>query len=159
MEWTGPPTSGVRSTRNSSTLSTGPQVTMCHEWSPKVCKEFSSLESFRFIIFEFISRIDILRISCEIIIFKCISRIDILRSSCEIISFKFISRIDILRISCEIIIFKCISRIDILRIFRVIALRWMPQNTMDEKSTLVQIMAWCRQAPIHYLSQCCPTSM
>ena len=27
------------------------------------------------------------------------------------------------------------------------------------KSTLVQVMAWCRQAPSHYLSQCWPRSM
>ena len=34
------------------------------------------------------------------------------------------------------------------------ALRWIAQNTFDDKSTLVQVMAWCRQAPSHYLSQC-----
>ena len=27
------------------------------------------------------------------------------------------------------------------------------------KSTLVQVMAWCRQATSHYLEQCCPRSM
>ena len=40
-----------------------------------------------------------------------------------------------------------------------IALWWMPQNTFDGKSTLVQIMAWCRQATSHYLSQCQSRSM
>ena len=35
-----------------------------------------------------------------------------------------------------------------------IVIRWMPQNTFDDKSTLVQVMAWCCQATIHYLSQC-----
>ena len=35
----------------------------------------------------------------------------------------------------------------------------MPQNPSDDKSTLVQVMAWCRQAPSHYLSQCCPRSL
>ena len=35
-----------------------------------------------------------------------------------------------------------------------IALRWMPQNFTDEKSTLVQVMAWCRQVTSHYLIQC-----
>ena len=35
-----------------------------------------------------------------------------------------------------------------------IALRWMPLNLTDGKSTLVQVMAWCRQATSHYLSQC-----
>ena len=36
-----------------------------------------------------------------------------------------------------------------------IALRWMPLDLTDDKSTFVQVMAWCR----HYLSQCWPTSM
>ena len=39
-----------------------------------------------------------------------------------------------------------------------IALRWMPLNLSDEKSTLVQVMAWCRQATSHYLNQCWPRS-
>ena len=29
----------------------------------------------------------------------------------------------------------------------------------NEKSTLVQVMAWCHQATSHYLSQCWPTSL
>ena len=37
-----------------------------------------------------------------------------------------------------------------------IALRWLPLNFNDEKSTLVQVMAWCRQATSHYLTQCWP---
>ena len=32
----------------------------------------------------------------------------------------------------------------------------MPVDLTDDKSTLVQVMAWFRQAPIHYLSQCWP---
>ena len=39
------------------------------------------------------------------------------------------------------------------------ALRWMPQNLSDEKSILVQVMAWCCQELSHYLSQCWPRSM
>ena len=35
----------------------------------------------------------------------------------------------------------------------------MPLDFTDEKSTLVQVMAWCRQATSHYLSQCWPRSM
>ena len=31
-------------------------------------------------------------------------------------------------------------------------LRWMLQNLTDEKSTLIQVIAWCRQATSHYLS-------
>ena len=34
----------------------------------------------------------------------------------------------------------------------------MPQDLTDDKSTLVQVMAWCRQAPSHYLKQCWPRS-
>ena len=40
-----------------------------------------------------------------------------------------------------------------------IALRWMPLDLTDDKSTLVQVMAWCRQATSHYLSQCWPRSL
>ena len=38
------------------------------------------------------------------------------------------------------------------------ALRWMPRDLTDDKSTLVQVMARCRQARSHYLSQCWPSS-
>ena len=40
-----------------------------------------------------------------------------------------------------------------------IALRWMPLDLTDDKSTLVQVMAWCCQATSHYLSQCWPRFM
>ena len=40
-----------------------------------------------------------------------------------------------------------------------IALRWMPLNLTDDKSTLIQVMAWCRQATSHYLIQFWPSSM
>ena len=33
-------------------------------------------------------------------------------------------------------------------------LRWLSLNVPDDKSTLVQVMAWCHQARSHYLSQC-----
>ena len=36
------------------------------------------------------------------------------------------------------------------------ALRWMPKDPTDDKSTLVQVMAWSRQATSHYLHQCWP---
>ena len=48
---------------------------------------------------------------------------------------KFILSIDILGVSCEIII-----------------VRWVPQISNNGKSTLVQVMAWCRQASSHYLN-------
>ena len=40
-----------------------------------------------------------------------------------------------------------------------IALRCMSPDLTDNKSTLVQVMAWCHQASSHYLSQCWPRSM
>ena len=39
-----------------------------------------------------------------------------------------------------------------------ITLTWMPLGLTNDKSTLVQVMAWCRQATSHYLTQCWPTS-
>ena len=35
----------------------------------------------------------------------------------------------------------------------------MSLDLADEKSTLVQVMAWCHQATSHYLSQCWPRSL
>ena len=55
--------------------------------------------------------------------------------------FKFILLIDASSTSCEI------------------ALSEMPQSPVDIMSTLVQVMAWCRQATSHYLNQCWPSSM
>ena len=40
-----------------------------------------------------------------------------------------------------------------------IALRCMPLDPTDDQSTLVQVMAWCRQATSHCLGQCWPRSM
>ena len=41
----------------------------------------------------------------------------------------------------------------------LIVLRWISLDLSDDKSTLVQVMAWCRQAKSHYLSQCWPRSL
>ena len=49
---------------------------------------------------------------------------------------------------------KLISVIDGWSISCEIALRWLSLELTDDKSTLVQVMAWCRQATSHYLSQC-----
>ena len=35
-----------------------------------------------------------------------------------------------------------------------ITLRRLLQNKFDDKSTLVQVIAWCRLAPSHYLDEC-----
>ena len=44
-------------------------------------------------------------------------------------------------------------------ISREIAARLMSFDLTDDKSTLVQVMAWCHQATSHYLSQCWPRSL
>ena len=52
------------------------------------------------------------------------------------------------------VIFKQIIVIDGWGICCKIALIWMSLEFSDDQSTLVQVMAWCRQATSHYLSQC-----
>ena len=57
------------------------------------------------------------------------------------------------------VIFKQILAIDGWGISCEIALIWMSLDFTDDQSTLVQAMAWCRQATSHYLSQCWPRSL
>ena len=57
------------------------------------------------------------------------------------------------------VIFKLISVTDGWGISCKIALRCMLLDLTDDKSTLIEVMAWCRQAPSHYLSQCWPRSL
>ena len=57
------------------------------------------------------------------------------------------------------VIFKRILVIDDWGISCEIALTWKPQDLTDDKSILVQVMAWCRQATSHYPSQCWPSSL
>ena len=57
------------------------------------------------------------------------------------------------------VIFQLILLIDGWSISCKIALEWMTMDLTDGKSTLVQVMAWCRQATSHYLSQCWPRSL
>ena len=57
------------------------------------------------------------------------------------------------------IIFKLILVNDDYDISSEIALRWTSLDLSDDKSTLVQVMAWCRQATSHYLNQCWPRSL
>ena len=57
------------------------------------------------------------------------------------------------------VIFNLVLPIGIFRSSHVNALRGMPQDLTDDKSTLVQVMAWCRQATSHYLSQCWLSSL
>ena len=57
------------------------------------------------------------------------------------------------------VIFYLVLLIAIYRSSHDNILWWMPQDLTDDMSTLVQVMAWCRQAPSHYLSQCCLSSL
>ena len=57
------------------------------------------------------------------------------------------------------LIFQKISVIDGWGISCELALRWMSLDLTDDKSTLVQVMAWCHQATSHYLNQCWPRSL
>ena len=52
----------------------------------------------------------------------------------------------------ECVILQYILMFDILSMYSWIVLRWIPQDFAGDKSTLVQVMAWCRQATSHYLS-------
>ena len=54
--------------------------------------------------------------------------------------------------------FKLILVTDGCDISSEIALIWTSLDLSD-KSTLVQVMAWCRQATSHYLNQCWPRSL
>ena len=54
------------------------------------------------------------------------------------------------------VIFNLTLLIDIFKSSHDNVLKWMPQDLTDDKSTLVQVMAWCRQATSHCLNQCWP---
>ena len=57
------------------------------------------------------------------------------------------------------VIFQGILVIDAWGISCEIALIWMSVDFTDDKSRLVLVMAWCRRATSHYLSQCWPRSL
>ena len=57
------------------------------------------------------------------------------------------------------VIFKLILVVNGWGISCETALIWMSLDHIYGKSILVQVMAWCRQATSHYLSQCWPRSM
>ena len=65
------------------------------------------------------------------------------------------------RFGCDFInaIFNLVLPFGIFRSSYVKALRWLPQDLTDDKSTLVQVMACCRQTTSYYMSQCWPRSM
>ena len=57
------------------------------------------------------------------------------------------------------LIFQIISVTDGWGISCELVLRWMSLDLTDDKSTLVQVIVWCRQATSHYLSQYWPRSL
>ena len=57
------------------------------------------------------------------------------------------------------VIFQGILVIDGWGISCEIAQIWMSVDFTDDQSTLVQVMAWCRQATSHHLNQCWPRSL
>ena len=57
------------------------------------------------------------------------------------------------------VILKWLLVVDSWGISCEIALKWMSLDFTDDQSILVQVMAWCRQAASHYLSQCWPRSL
>ena len=56
------------------------------------------------------------------------------------------------------VIFKLILAIDGWSTSGEIALSWMSMDLVDDKSTFVQVMVWCRQTTSHYLNQCWQSS-
>ena len=57
------------------------------------------------------------------------------------------------------VIFNLTLLIGVFRSSHDNALRWMPGDLTDDKSRLVHVMAWCRQATSHCLSQCWLSSL
>ena len=63
------------------------------------------------------------------------------------------------RVNFRWVIFKLILVVNGWGISCEIALIWISLDHTYDKSTLVQVMAWCRQATSHYLSLCWPRSL
>ena len=60
---------------------------------------------------------------------------------------------------CKYIFQTHFTRIDVFSTSCEICLRWVPHDPIDDKSTLDQVMAWCRQATSHYMRKCWPRSL
>ena len=55
--------------------------------------------------------------------------------------------------------FKLIPQSEILGTSCEIGRKWVSQSQIDDTSTLAKVMAWCRQATSHYMSQFGPDSV
>ena len=62
------------------------------------------------------------------------------------------------KINFRWVIFKLILVVNGWGIFYETDLIWLSLSHTYDKSTLVQVMTWCRHATSHYLSQCWPKS-
>ena len=74
----------------------------------------------------------------------------------------FINSLSPGRYGCDfeyLIIVWCNLLIDIFNISSGTVPKWMPQDHFDDWSTMVQVMAWCRQSTGHFLSKCWPRSL
>ena len=54
------------------------------------------------------------------------------------------------------VIFERVSRIKFMNTCTKVARRCMPENTLNDKLTLVRVVGWCCQTTSHYLSRCWP---
>ena len=62
-------------------------------------------------------------------------------------------------LNSKYVTFKRILGIDDWSLSCELALIWMSLDFTDDQSALVHVMAWCRQATSHYVSQCWPRSV
>ena len=83
------------------------------------------------------------------------------KNGAEISTFVYFNSFAPVKCGCnfESLIFKLVIQNSSLGTRCETALKLMSQNLINEKSTLVQVMAWWRQAASHYLSQCWPRSI
>ena len=123
------------------------------------------LETLWYVIFKWISVTDDCRISCEIaLIWMSLDFTDDQSTLVQVMAWCHQATSHYLsqcwpKSLLPYVIFKWISVTDGWGISSEIALIWMSLDFTDDQSTLVQVMAWCRQATSHYLSQCWPKSL
>ena len=59
----------------------------------------------------------------------------------------------------ECVIYKCLVVITSIHISSAITFKWTVQNLSRDKSALLLVMTWCRQATKHYLRKCYARSL
>ena len=81
------------------------------------------------------------------------------KASIWILSFNNSSYPQIYQWNFRYVIFMLILVIDGWCLCCEITHRWIALDLTDDKTTLVQVMAWCHQETSHYLSRCWPSFM